>query len=141
MRPSIRALTNYHYAQALYIYLAWAVLIGCAVGFLLYAIYHIVEEGLQLSERYSLLEKSPKGPSQALESQWDLQWNEATSKQRSSQLHHDHFSATPTKEHAELGDLYAQWEERSKGFPSRKDAALISTTILEEEDDNHDFDD
>jgi hypothetical protein len=113
-------------------------LIGCAVGFLLYTIYDTVEGALQSSEPYPSPEKAPKVYSQTLGSQWDLQWNKATGKQSRSQPRHDYFGATSAKEPTKFSDLYSAWESSSQRFPSTKDTALISTTILEEEDDNYD---
>ncbi|CRG88802.1 hypothetical protein PISL3812_05837 [Talaromyces islandicus] len=123
--------------EALFIFLGWAVLIGCIVGVFLYTIYHTVERAFQSLGSYSSLECPPKEYSQPLDSQWDLQWDEAIGKQNRSQPLRDYFGATPTKEPAKLSDFYAEWES-FKGVPSTKDTALISTTILEEEDDNHD---
>jgi hypothetical protein len=116
-------------------------LIGCAVGFLLYTIYDAIEGVLQSLEPYPSPEKIPKDYSQTLGNQWDLQWNKATSKQSRSQPRYDYFGATSAKEPAKFSDLYSAWESSSQRFPSTKDTALISTTILEEEDDSYDVED
>ncbi|KAH8689634.1 hypothetical protein BGW36DRAFT_433637 [Talaromyces proteolyticus] len=126
--------------QPLFLFLGWAVLIGGATGLLLFAVWHwAIGEDFQAVESPSILTRKSSESSKYSDSEFNLRLNKAYSKPSGSRSHHDQFDNTHHRM-SKFGDIYSNWA-KSADLSFGKQRALISTTILEEEDDNYDSED
>jgi hypothetical protein len=115
-------------------FLGWAVLIGGAAGLLLCITYQLLGQTLNLSSSPKSAPRTiGRSPSADLprrdaeQSDSDLETNKSHSRDRRPDGKHNiQFS---------LSEFYADWIDQNKAIPF-KDTELISTTIIEEEDDN-----
>jgi len=138
--------------ESLYYFLATAAVIGGCAGIFLFSVDRLLLSVLSMSSSPPGNERRREKGSQPVLGQvnqrlWRSKFsgwkrggtsittdNHRLSEERITEMKPRHMSIAPR-----LGDFYSEWASLPSGSMMR-DGALLSTTILEEEDDNHDSD-
>jgi hypothetical protein len=122
--------------QPLYYFLGYAVLIGGVAGILLCVTYRFIEHMLNLSSDTE--DEPPKVKrsysANVIPERDDYSDSTASEARRESKPRHQQPDSTRNNRFT-LSEFYADWMDPDDLIPS-KEPGIISSTIIEEEDDN-----